>query len=99
MQSHTEPVYTYNRLHARYLAVLAKARRGSAAGSAACSADMAGARYRQQELPCRHDVVPGRIMFSMLNFAKFTDLDFGQILGKVPPSKVSPSNTLQAWAD
>eukprot|EP01052_Picozoa_sp_SAG31_P024672 SAG31_NODE_2115_length_6416_cov_20.056989_6_plen_48_part_00 len=23
-------------------------------------------------------------MFSMLNFAKFTDLDFGQILGNVP---------------
>eukprot|EP01052_Picozoa_sp_SAG31_P089224 SAG31_NODE_51232_length_102_cov_18.000000_1_plen_33_part_11 len=33
-------------------------------------------------------------MFSMLNFAKFTDLDFGQILGKVPPSKARPSSTL-----
>ena len=38
-------------------------------------------------------------MFSILNFAKFTDLDFGQILGKVPPSKARPSNTLPAWAD
>ena len=38
-------------------------------------------------------------MFSMLNFAKFTNLDFGQILGKVPPSKACPSSTLHAWAD
>ena len=44
-------------------------------------------------------MVPVRIMFSILNFAKFTDLDFGQILGKVPPSKARPSSTLQAWAD
>ena len=40
------------------------------------------------------DVVPlaaAGSMFSMINFAKFTNLDFGQILGKVPPSKVRPS--------
>ena len=36
--------------------------------------------------------------FLMIDFAKFTNLDFGQILGKVPPSKARPSNTLPAWA-
>ena len=35
----------------------------------------------------------------MIIFAKFTNLDFGQILSKVPPSKARPSNTLPAWAD
>ena len=35
----------------------------------------------------------------MIDFAKFTNLDFGQILGKVPASKARPSNILPAWAD
>ena len=34
----------------------------------------------------------------MINFAEFTNLVFGQSLGKVPPSKARPSNTLPAWA-